>query len=218
MVNHARKLGYAYMAITDHSKFLQVANGLDETRLRKQREEIDKLNEKYADIHIFSGVEMDILPNGKLDFSSNFLKEMDIVIAAIHSSFTQTEEEIMGRLFHALEHPYVDIIAHPTGRIIGRRDGYHVHMEKLIEKAKETNTVLELNANPHRFDLAPKWLKMAEQHGVTIAINTDAHQTKTFHHMEYGVKVARKAFLKKKTVLNTWDLEQLKEFMADRKV
>lgn len=217
MVLKARSVGYKYIAITDHSKFLQVANGLDETRLRKQREEIDKLNEKYSDIHIFSGVEMDILPTGKLDFSSDFLKEMDIVIAAIHSSFTQTEEEIMNRLFHALEHPYVDIIAHPTGRIIGRRDGYRVHMEKLIEKAKETNTVLELNANPHRFDLAPKWLKMAEQHGVTIAINTDAHQTKTFYHMEYGVKVARKAFLKKKTVLNTWDLEQLVDFLNRNK-
>src|SRR5690625_3519026 len=218
MVLKARTIGYTYIAITDHSKFLRVANGLNETRLRKQREEIQRLNEKYSDIHIFSGVEMDILPNGKLDFSNDFLKEMDIVIAAIHSSFSQTEDEIMKRLYYALENPFVDIIAHPTGRIIGRRNGYRVQMEKLIEKAKETNTALELNANPHRFDLAPKWLKMAEENGVTIAINTDAHQTKTFNHMEYGVKIARKAWLKKQTVLNTWDLEQLKEFLADRKV
>src|SRR5690625_213041 len=218
MILKAREIGYKYIAITDHSKFLRVANGLNETRLRKQREEIKRLNEKYSDIHVFSGVEMDILPNGKLDFSNDFLKEMDIVIAAIHSSFSQTEDEIMKRLYYAVENPFVDIIAHPTRRIIGRRNGYRVQMEKLIEKAKETNTALELNANPHRFDLAPKWLKMAEENGVTIAINTDAHQTKTFNHIEYGVKIARKAWLKKQTVLNTWDLEQLKEFFVDRKV
>src|SRR5690625_3884481 len=180
MVNHARKLGYAYMAITDHSKFLRVANGLNETRLRKQREEIDKLNEKYDDIHILSGVELDILPNGTLDFSDDFLREMDIVIAAIHSSFDQSEEKIMNRLHTALENPYVDIIAHPTGRIIGRRNGYRVVMEQLIEKAKETNTVLELNANPMRFDLSTEHLRQAQDAGVHIAINTDAHKTGTF--------------------------------------
>lgn len=217
MVNYARKLGYSYIAITDHSKFLRVANGLNETRLRKQREEIAALNEKYDDIHIFAGVEMDILPNGNLDFSDDFLQEMDLVIAAIHSSFDQTEEQIMKRLYTALENPYVDIIAHPTGRLIGRRKGYRVNVEKLIEKARETNTVLELNANPMRFDLATEWLMKAQDAGVTIAINTDAHRTGTFHHMEYGVRMGKKAWLKKESVLNTWDLKKLQEYLNRNK-
>src|SRR5699024_162299 len=170
MVEYARKLHYDYIAITDHSKYLRVANGLNETRLRKQAEEIDELNRKYPDIQIFKGVEMDILPNGELDFSDDFLQEMDIVIAAIHSSFNQTEEEIMHRLETAVNNPYVDIIAHPTGRLIGRREGYNVNVERLISLAKETNTVLELNANPMRFDSAPEYLKKAQELGVTIAI------------------------------------------------
>ena len=217
MVEYARSLGYEYIAITDHSKFLQVANGLNEDRLRKQREEINRLNEKYDDIHIFAGVEMDILPDGTLDFSDDFLKELDIVIAAIHSSFNQSEEEIMNRLYAALDNPYVDIIAHPTGRLIGRRDGYKVNLEKLIERAKETNTVLELNANPHRFDLSPQWLKEAQAQGVKIAINTDTHRTTTFRHMEYGVKVARKAWLQKESVINTWDLDTLMNYLNRNK-
>lgn len=217
MVNHAREFGYEYIAITDHSKFLRVANGLDEKRLREQREEITKLNEKYNDIHILAGVEMDILPNGTLDFSDEFLKEMDIVIVAIHSSFDQSEEKIMKRLYTALENPYVDIIAHPTGRIIGRRDGYKVNVEKLIERAKETNTVLELNANPQRFDLATRWLKSAQDTGVTIAINTDAHKGGTLHHMDYGVKMGRKAWLKTNSVLNTWEKEKLIDFLNRNK-
>lgn len=217
MVNKARSLEYEYIAITDHSKFLRVANGLNEARLRKQREEINRLNDKYDDIHIFAGVEMDILPDSSLDFEDEFLKELDIVIAAIHSSFNQTEEEIMNRLTKALENPYVDIIAHPTGRLIGRRDGYRVNMEQLIEKAKETNTALELNANPQRFDLSPKWLKEAASAGVTIAINTDAHRIETFSHMDYGVKVGRKAWLKSESVLNTWDKATLIDYLNRNK-
>ncbi len=217
MVQYARDLQYEYIAITDHSKFLRVANGLNETRLRKQREEIALLNEKYPDIHILAGVEMDILPNGELDFSDDFLQEMDIVIAAIHSSFNQTEAEIMHRIETALHNPYVDIIAHPTGRIIGRREGYNVNVEQLISLARKTNTVLELNANPQRFDLAPHWLKQAEEAGVTVAINTDAHRTTMLEHMEYGVKVANKAWLKPNTVLNTWNKDALLAFLNRNK-
>jgi len=217
MVNHARELGYEFIAITDHSKFLRVANGLSETRLRKQREEIDRLNEKYEDIQIFAGVEMDILPDGSLDFSDDFLKEMDLVIAAIHSGFNQKEEQIMKRLTNALENPYIDIIAHPTGRLIGRREGYNVHVETLIERAHATNTTLELNANPQRFDLAPKWLKMAQEADVQIAINTDAHRRATFMHLDYGIKVGRKAWLQRETVINTWDLDKLTSYLQRNK-
>ena len=217
MVEEARAYGYEYIAITDHSKFLRVANGLNETRLRKQREEIARINEKYDDIYIFAGVEMDILPDGSLDFSDEFLQEMDLVIAAIHSGFQQSEEEIMNRLFTALENPYVDIIAHPTGRLIGRREGYAVDVEVLIEKAKETNTILELNANPNRFDLAPKWLQRAKETGVPIAINTDAHRKEMFAHMSYGVQVARKAWLRPEHVMNSWTLDELKQFLNRNK-
>lgn len=217
MVQYARKLSYEYIAITDHSKFLQVANGLNETRLRKQREEIALLNEKYPDIHILAGVEMDILPNGELDFSDDFLQEMDLVIAAIHSSFNQSEAEIMKRLETAANNPYVDIIAHPTGRLIGRRDGYKVNVEKLIELAKKTDTVLELNANPMRFDLAPHWLQQAQEAGVNIAINTDAHRTMMLEHMAYGVQVANKGWINKSSVLNSWKLDELLTYLNRNK-
>lgn len=217
MVNHARDKGYEYIAITDHSKFLQVANGLNETRLRRQREEIQQLNEKYADIHIFSGVEMDILPDGNLDFSNEFLNEMDYVIAAIHSSFNQTEEKIMARLDAALDNPYVSLLAHPTGRLIGRREGYQVNVEKLIERAKETNTALEINANPNRLDLSDVWAKKAQEMGATLSINTDAHNYQMFDHMKYGVSIARKGWIQKETVMNTWSKDQLIEYFNRNK-
>lgn len=217
MVNKAREKGYEYIAITDHSKFLRVANGLNEKRLLKQREEIMALNEKYEDIHIFFGVEMDILPDAKLDFADDFLKEMDYVIASIHSSFNQSEEVIMERLYSALENPYVSLIAHPTGRLIGKRDGYRVNMEQLLEKAKETNTALELNANPNRLDLSAKWLKAAQDYGVNIAINTDAHNYQMLEHMKYGVSVAKKGWLKKDTVINTWPKEKLMNYFNRNK-
>ncbi|HLQ83547.1 MAG TPA: DNA polymerase/3'-5' exonuclease PolX [Pseudogracilibacillus sp.] len=217
MVQAARKLGYDYLAITDHSKFLRVANGLTEKRLREQAKEIERLNKKYSDILILSGVEMDILPNGELDFDSEFLKEMDIVIAAIHSSFSQSEAEIMHRLEAACKNPYVDIIAHPTGRLIGQREPYAVNMEQLIQLAKETNTVLEINAHPQRFDLSAKWANEAQKQGVNIAINTDAHQTNTLSYMNYGVSVGKKAWLKPETIINTWDKSDLLAFINRNK-
>lgn len=217
MVQEARRRGYTYVAITDHSKYLRVANGLNEERLKRQREEIARLNELYPDIHILSGVEMDILPDGTLDFADDFLAEMDIVIAAIHSSLNQPAEDIMKRLNNALDNPYVDILAHPTGRIIGRRPGYAVMMEELIERAAETNTVLEINANPLRFDLSAKWAQYAQEHGATLAINTDAHNVKSFEFMELGIRYARKGKIKKDTVLNTWSLDDVLAFLRRNK-
>ncbi|CDO01689.1 DNA polymerase/3'-5' exonuclease PolX [Oceanobacillus picturae] len=217
MVEEARRRNYRYIAITDHSKYLRVANGLDEDRLRKQREQIEKLNETYNDIHIFAGVEMDIRPDGTLDFSDDFLKEMDFVIAAIHSNFNQSKEKIMGRLQTALENPYVSLIAHPTGRLIGRRDGYQVDMEQLIKKAKETNTALEINANPNRLDIAAEWARKAQEAGVNLAINTDAHNYQMLEHMKYGVGIARKGWIEKDTVMNTWSVEELKKYFSRNK-
>lgn len=211
MAERAKAKGYEYIAITDHSKYLRVANGLNEKRLRMQREEIDKLNETMEDFHIFAGIEMDILPDGSLDFEDDFLKEMDFVIASIHSSFQQSQDQIMARLTNALENPHVDMIAHPTGRLIGRRKGYDVDLEKLIEGAKRTGTILELNANPNRLDLNWEWLMKAQEEGVNIAINTDAHSYPMLDHMNIGVGSGRKGWLRKDTVVNTWTKQQLME-------
>lgn len=212
MAQFASEKGYAYIAITDHSKFLRVANGLNEKRLRQQREEIERVRQLFPELTILAGVEMDILPDGTLDFEDDFLQELDYVIGAIHSSFSQTEEEIMTRLFNAMENPYVKHIAHPTGRIIGKRDGYKVNMEQLIQKAKETHTILELNANPKRFDLNSDWIKLCQEQGVKITINTDAHSKETLEFMKEGVGIARRGWLKKETVVNTWTLEELQAF------
>ncbi|PAE17408.1 DNA polymerase/3'-5' exonuclease PolX [Virgibacillus sp. 7505] len=211
MAKQAMELGYSYIAITDHSKYLKVANGLDEKRLRKQREEIERINALYPDFHIFAGVEMDILPDARLDFDDDFLQEMDYVIGAIHSSFSQSADQIKERLTAALEHPNVNVIAHPTGRLIGRRAGYAADPDWLIEKAAETGTVIELNANPNRLDLSWTYLKKAQELGVKIAVNTDAHSYATLSFMEVGVAMARKGWLKPETVINTWSKQQLME-------
>jgi DNA polymerase (family 10) len=216
MVDACRARGYQYMAITDHSQFLKVAHGLTRERLLKQKEEIKKLNEKYDDILILSGVEMDILPDGTLDYEDEVLAEMDFVIASIHSAFSQPREKIMSRLKTALENAHVDLIAHPTGRKIGRREGYDVDIDLLIDLAKETNTALELNANPNRLDLAAEYLRKAQDKGVKILINTDAHKIDTLQHMEIGVSTAKKGWIKKSTVLNALDKNDLLEFLYNR--
>ncbi|QHT47362.1 DNA polymerase/3'-5' exonuclease PolX [Bacillus sp. SB49] len=209
MAEKARSKGYEYISITDHSKYLKVANGLDEERLRLQREEINKINAEMEDFHIFAGVEMDILPDGSLDFPDEFLQEMDFVIASIHSSFSQSADDIMKRMWAALENPNVHMIAHPTGRLIGRRDGYAVDLDALIKGAVETGTILELNANPNRLDLSWEWLMKAQEAGASIAINTDAHSYPMLDHMRIGVGAVRKGWLRKDTVMNTWTKQQL---------
>lgn len=216
MVEACRRLGYQYMAITDHSKFLKVANGLTEERLLKQREEIKSLNEKYEDITILSGVEMDILPDGTLDYDDELLAGMDIVIASIHSGFSQPKEKIMERLSNAMKNHHVDIIAHPTGRKIGIREGYAVDIDLLIELAKETNTALELNANPNRLDLNAEYVRKAQDAGVKIVINTDAHKVDTLTQMQLGVSTAKKGWIQRENVINAWSLEELQQFLQKR--
>ena len=216
MVEACRKKGYQYMAITDHSQYLKVANGLTAERLRQQREEIRRLNKKYEDFTILSGVEMDILPDGTLDYEDDLLQEMDFVIASIHSAFSQPREKIMERLKTALYNAHVDLIAHPTGRKIGKREGYDVDIDLLIQLAKETNTALELNANPNRLDLSSENIRKAQANGVKIMINTDAHKMETLDHMKIGVSTAKKGWIKKTTVLNTLDIHELLAYLHDR--
>lgn len=205
--------GYSYGAITDHSQFLRVANGLTPERLIKQRAEIDKFNDTHKDFRLFAGTEMDILPDGTLDFTDEVLKELDFVIASIHSSFNQPQEQIMQRLLTAMENPYVHMIAHPTGRIVEGRVGYNPDMAQLIEWARTYGKILELNANPMRLDLCVEHLEMAMAAGVPIAINTDAHATEHLRFMEIGVGYAQKAWLKKELIVNTWTREQFEAFI-----
>ncbi|MFJ7971132.1 DNA polymerase/3'-5' exonuclease PolX [Psychrobacillus sp. NPDC096389] len=213
MVEASRAKGYSHIVITDHSDYLKVANGLSKERLLKQIATIHELNNKYTDIEIFAGTEMDILPDGSLDFDDDLLKQLDFVIASIHSSFTQPQEKIMERLYNAIKNPYVHMIAHPTGRIIEQRDGYNPDVPTLIEWAKENGKILELNANPYRLDLQTEYLKLAQEKGVPLAINTDAHHIDQLKYMDIGVRYAQKAWLHKETVVNTWTLEQFKEFV-----
>lgn len=208
MAEACRAKGYSHMVITDHTQYLKVANGLTPERVRNQIDEIRKVNEEFDDIEIFCGTEMDILPDGSLDFEDDLLQELDFVIASIHSNFNQPQEQIMDRLHTAMKNPYVSMIAHPTGRIIGQREGYGPDVPQLIEWAKQYNKILELNGNPHRFDLANEYLKLAQEKGVKIAINTDAHAIDQLDHMDIAVKYAQKAWLKKETIVNTWSLEQ----------
>lgn len=208
MVEACRAKGYSHMVITDHTHYLKVANGLTPERLREQIAEIRQLNEEFDDIEVFCGTEMDILPDGSLDFDDDLLQELDFVIASIHSNFNQSQEQIMERLHAALKNPYVTMIAHPTGRIVGQREGYNPDVPQLIEWAKKYDKILELNGSPHRFDLATDYLVMAQEAGVKIAINTDAHAIDQLDLMDIGVRYGQKAWLKKETVVNTWPLEQ----------
>ncbi|MGK7377951.1 DNA polymerase/3'-5' exonuclease PolX [Planococcus sp. 1R117A] len=213
MIDACRSHNYSYMVITDHSEYLKVANGLTPERLLKQNAEIRELNQKYDDIEVLSGTEMDILPDGSLDFDDEVLEQLDFVIASIHSSFQQPREQIMERILTAMKNPHVDMIAHPTGRIVGQRSGYDPDIEQLLDWAKEYGKIVELNASPYRLDLAVEHLEMAQEKGVPVAINTDAHAIEQLDVMAIGVRHAQKAWLKKDNVVNTWPLEKLKEYL-----
>lgn len=211
MIEANIKKGYEYMVITDHSKSLKVAHGLQVERLLRQNEEIKKLNEEYTEIDIYSGTEMDILPDGSLDYDDDILSQLDYVIAAIHQSFNQSEEEIMKRLEHACRNPYVRHIAHPTGRIIERRKGYQPNIEQLMQLAEETQTIMEINANPKRLDLNADTVK--KYPNIKLTINTDAHHVDHLDFMKYGVATAQKGFVNKDRVINTMTRDAFKDFI-----
>ena len=175
--------------------------------------EIEAYNKAHPNFRLFAGTEMDILPDGTLDFEDDVLRELDFVIAAIHSSFNQTEEQIMTRMYTAMQNPYVHMIAHPTGRIIEKREGYAVNMPQLIAWAKQYGKILELNANPYRLDLCEAHLRMAVEAGVPIAINTDAHSIEQLAYMDVGVRYAQKAYIPQELLVNTWTREQFEQFI-----
>lgn len=210
MATAAQKLGYEYIAVTDHSKALGVAHGLSEERMLAQIEEIHKLNDTLSDFHVFTGVEVDIKADASLDFPDSILKQCDVVVAALHTGQKQARREITGRLITAMENENVDIIAHPTGRIIGEREAYDVDIDAMLDAAAGTGTVLEINAYPNRLDLSDVNSRKAKSRGVKIAIGTDAHNTGHLGLMEFGVDVARRGWLEKEDVMNTRSAKEVR--------
>ena len=210
MVIKARELGYEYIAITDHSQGLKIAGGLNRDELKIKRAEIARLGKKYKDIKILFGTEVDIDSSGNLDYPDDVLKDMDIVIGAIHAGFKQSKDAITKRIIKACENKYVHIVAHPTGRLWGSRDAYDIDFQEVFKAARDTNTALEINSFPQRLDLNDINARMAKDSGVKIAINTDAHKAEQMDMMKFGVAVARRAWLEKKDVLNAASFNKLK--------
>jgi DNA polymerase (family X) len=205
----AKERGYSYIALTDHTKGLGIAHGLTVERLMEQRKEVDAVNKKIKNIRVLHGTEADIRADGTPDLPDEALKTLDIVVASIHSGFKQTKEQITSRIVNAMKNPYVSIIGHPTGRLLGERDAYEVDMDEVLKVAAETGTVLEINAYPLRLDLSDIYVKKAKELGVSVAINTDAHDIPQFDYISYGVSIARRGWLEKKDVMNTLDIKQL---------
>lgn len=203
MAEAARERGYKYMAITDHSKNLAFANGLDDERALKHIDKIRAANDRIKGIRIFAGIEVDILADGTLDLSDAVLEKMDIVIASVHSQFAQDRARMTDRLVKAIENPNTSVIGHPTGRLLLRREGYQVDMDAILRTAAKHKVAMELNSYPDRLDLNDVHLRMAKQHGVKIVINTDAHHTSHLPKIRYGVVQARRAWLTRNDVLNT---------------
>ncbi|HEY9206487.1 MAG TPA: DNA polymerase/3'-5' exonuclease PolX [Candidatus Methanoperedens sp.] len=203
MVEAARKLGYEYIAVTDHSKALGVARGLSEERLLAQIKEIHKLNDNLLGFHIFTGIEVDIKADASLDLPDGILKQCDVVVAALHTGQKETRREITGRLISAMENENVDVIAHPTGRIIGEREAYEVDIDALLYASASTGTALEINAYPGRLDLSDINARKAKRKGIMMSIGTDAHNMGHLGFMEFGVNVARRGWLEKEDVMNT---------------
>ncbi len=213
MAEAARDRGYKYMAITDHSKNLAFANGLDDARALKHIERIRQADEQIKGIKIFAGIEVDILAEGELDLSDSVLKEMDVVIASVHSAFNQEAPKMTERLLRAVNNPHVSVIGHPTGRLLLRRDAYPLDMEKVLEAAAKNKVAMELNAYPDRLDLNDRHLRMAKERGVKVVINTDSHHTSHMEKIRYGVLQARRAWLTKGDVLNTLPTEKFARAM-----
>jgi DNA polymerase (family 10) len=212
LADSALGLGYEYILISDHSRAVKYAHGLEPERLYKQWHEIDRLNKKLKRPHVLKGTEVDILKNGRLDYPDTILKKCDLVVAAIHQGFTKNVTE---RICAAMENPYVDIIAHPTGRLISSREGYTIDIHRVMEKAVETGTWLELNAYWDRLDLNDVNLKVAKEMGLKISLGTDAHSIEGLLWMKFGVATARRGWLEPKDVVNTYSL---KKILAARKI
>lgn len=217
MAAAAQERGYHYIAVTDHSQSLTIANGMSIAELKKQIDEIDELNKEFADFKILKGIEVDILKNGELDYKNHLLEKLDFVIASVHSHFTMNRTEMTKRIIKAIKNPYVNLIAHPRGRLLKGREAYELDLNEIIKTAAENNTALEINASPQRLDLNAKWARKVKNAGGKLAINTDAHHYKEYSDIMFGIKTARRGWLEKQDVINTFSLKDLIKFLNAKK-
>jgi DNA polymerase (family 10) len=217
IAEYAIKMGYEYVGIADHTKFLKIEHGLDEKKLRERNKEIDKINSKLkaqkSKLRILKGCEANILSDGKIDIDNECLKEQDFVIAGVHSRFKMTKEEMTERIIRAMKNPNVDIISHPTGRLIQKRGEYEIDFDKILKVAKETGTILEINSYPERLDLNDINIKKAKEMGVKMVINTDAHHVDQMRFIELGIAQARRGWAEKEDIINCWESEKLLKFL-----
>jgi len=213
MLKTSQEMGYKYLAICDHSQSLKVAGGLSEDKLLEQIEKIKELNSKYKDFDILAGSEVDIKADGSLDYPDELMKKLDIVVAAIHTRFRRSRYEMTKRIIKAIQNPHVNILAHPTGRLLGVRDAYEVDLDEILKVAKINKIALEINAFPERLDLNDINCRKAKEYGVMISINTDSHITNQLDYMALGVSVARRGWLEPKNIINTKPIEQIIKFL-----
>jgi DNA polymerase (family 10) len=209
MALKAKEVGYAYIAITDHSKAVRIAGGMDEKQLARHLKEIERANSQISGLRILKGVEVDILPDGSLDLKDDILKECDVVIASVHSRFNMEEGEMTRRVIKALRNPNVDILAHPTGRLILEREPFKINLKEIIQAAIEYGVILEINAYPDRLDLRDVDARTAKETGAKLAINTDAHSALQLELMKFGVFTARRGWIEARDVINTLSMEGL---------
>ncbi len=214
IAEYTQSKGYEYIGIADHSQSLKVARGLSEEKVVKKIKEVEKVNKKLVDFKVLCGTECDIKPDGSLDYSNKVLKLFDFVYAGVHSTFKMTREEMTKRVTKAIENEHVDFLAHPTCRLIGRREPFDLDMEQVIDVAKETNTFLEINAFPDRLDLNDLHARLGKEKGVKFVLGTDAHSLTHLDFMQYGVATARRGWLEKKDVLNTYPLKEIERFLS----
>lgn len=216
--SHLKKMGFQYAGISEHSKSASYAGGLKDDDVTRYIEEIDKLNKKSSGFRIFKGVESDILPDGNLDYSEDILCKFDFIIAAIHSGFNLSEEQMTDRIIRAIENKFTTMIAHPTGRLLLARDPYKVDIIRIINAAAENDVDIELNASPFRLDLDWRMCKHAKEKRVKIFINPDAHSLKNLNDYKFGVNIARKGWLEKQDVPNTFSAGQLNDYLKNKKI
>lgn len=213
MAERGREMGYQYLGISDHTKFLRIEHGLDEKKLAQQRKEIDKLNSRLKNFKILQGAETNILNDGSIDIKDEALKKLDYVIAGIHSNFKMEKEKMTERIIRAMKNPYIKIISHPTGRIIKRRDEYQIDFDKILRAAREFGVILEINSFPERLDLNDQNIRRAkEAGGVKMAINTDSHHKDQLKYIEFGIAQARRGWVENEDIINTQPLEKLLKY------
>ncbi|MEM4257698.1 MAG: DNA polymerase/3'-5' exonuclease PolX [Candidatus Thermoplasmatota archaeon] len=213
LAQYAQTKGYQFLGSTDHSQSLKIANGLSEEKLKKKLSEIRKLNETFSDFMILYGTECDILPDGTLDYSKKILSEFDFVYIGIHSRFKMTKKEMTQRIISGMETGFADFLAHPTGRMIGKREPFEVDVEKIFDTAKRTDMFLEINAFPDRLDLNDVHIKQAREYGIRFVIGTDAHAVNHLDFMQFGVAQARRGWLEKKDILNAYSFKKIKKIL-----